>query len=38
MVIKGALSLIVIVIVIMALMTFLKWFFKKESKEKGGEK
>ena len=36
MVIKGALSLIVIVIVAMAVMVFLKWFFKKP--RKGGRK
>lgn len=36
MVIKGALSLIVIVLVAMSVMVFLKWFFKKP--KKGGKK
>lgn len=34
MVIKGALGLIVVVIVVMVVMVFLKWFFKKEPKDK----
>lgn len=36
MVIKGALSLIVVVVVAMTVMVFLKWFFKKP--RKGGKK
>lgn len=36
MVIKGALSLIVTVLVAMIVMVFLKWFFKKP--RKGGKK
>lgn len=36
MVIKGAFSLIVIVIVAMVVMVFLKWFFRKP--KKGGKK
>lgn len=38
MVIKGALGLIVAVIVVMGVMVFLKWFFKKEPKDKEGTK
>lgn len=38
MVIKGALGLIVIVAVVMVVMVFLKWFFKKEPKDKEGTK
>ena len=38
MVIKGALGLIVLVIVIMVVMVFLKWFFKKDPKDKEGTK
>ena len=38
MVIKGALGLIVIVIVVMTVMVFLKWFFKKEPKDKEDKK
>lgn len=34
MVIKGALGLIVTVIVIMGVLVFLKWFFKKNPKDK----
>jgi len=34
MVIKGALALIIIVAVVMVVMVFLKWFFKRE----GGKK
>ena len=34
MIIKGALGLIVTVIVIMGVLVFLKWFFKKEPKDK----
>ena len=34
MVIKGALGLIVAVAVVMVVMVFLKWFFKKEPKDK----
>lgn len=33
MVIKGAFSLIVIVVVAMVVMVFLKWFFRKPRKE-----
>lgn len=33
MVIKGALGLIITVIVVMAVMVFLKWFFKKKPKK-----
>lgn len=36
MVIKGAFSLIVIVVVAMVVMVFLKWFFRKP--QKGGKK
>lgn len=32
MVIKGALGLIVTVLVIMGILVFLKWFFKKSKK------
>lgn len=38
MVIKGALGLIVVVAVVMVVMVFLKWFFKKEPKDKEGTK
>lgn len=38
MVIKGALGLIVVVIVVMVVMVFLKWFFKKDPKDKEGTK
>lgn len=38
MVIKGALGLIVLVIVVMVVMVFLKWFFKKDPKDKEGTK
>lgn len=34
MIIKGALGLIVTVIVIMGVLVFLKWFFKKDPKDK----
>ena len=34
MIIKGALGLIVTVIVIMGVLVFLKWFFKKNPKDK----
>ena len=34
MVIKGALGLIVAVAVVMVVMVFLKWFFKKDPKDK----
>ena len=38
MVIKGALGLIVAVAVVMVVMVFLKWFFKKEPKDKEDKK
>lgn len=38
MIIKGALGLIVTVIVIMGVLVFLKWFFKKKPKDKEEKK
>ena len=38
MIIKGALGLIVTVIVIMGVLVFLKWFFKKDPKDEEEKK